>query len=111
VGGVGEQRQRRGRDADDDLHGHEAEDQPERDRELAAVGVGRDLVAVPVAGGPVVVCVAVPHLPKATLPATGAPRVVERAAAPPSCCCGSSPVASAIAGRWRAARRRSGSRC
>ena len=66
---VGEQRQRRGGDADGDLDGHEAQDQPEGDRELAAVGVLGDLVAVPVAGAGAVVCVivAVAHGHKASL--------------------------------------------
>ena len=46
VGGVGEQRQRVGDEAGDDLDDHEAEDQPEREPELAAVRVGGDRVAV-----------------------------------------------------------------
>ncbi len=49
VPGVREQRQRVAGDAGDDLEQHEAEDQHERDRELAAVGVGRDAVRVAVA--------------------------------------------------------------
>ena len=40
VRGVGEQRQRVGDQAGDDLDHHEAEDQPEREPQLAAVGVG-----------------------------------------------------------------------
>ncbi len=55
VGRVGEQRQRVGEDADDDLDGHEADDQREGDRQLRAVGVGGD--AVRMAGvSAVVVC-------------------------------------------------------
>ena len=46
VGGVGEQRQRVGQQAGDDLDDHEAEDQPEREPQLAAVGVGRDPVVM-----------------------------------------------------------------
>ena len=45
VRGVGEQRERVGEQARDDLDDHEAEDQPERDAEPAAVGVGRRRVA------------------------------------------------------------------
>ena len=45
---VGEQRQRIGDDARPDLDEHEAEDQPEREPELAAIGVGRDGVVVAV---------------------------------------------------------------
>ena len=40
VGGVGEQRQRVGDDPGHHLGGHEAEDQRQRDPQLAAVGVG-----------------------------------------------------------------------
>ena len=53
VGGVGEQRERRGEDARHDLDGHEAEDQRERDPEPAAVA-GRQ-------GPPVAVVVVMVH--------------------------------------------------
>ena len=46
VGGVGEQRQRVGDDPGHHLGRHEAEDQREGDRQLAAVGVRRGAVAV-----------------------------------------------------------------
>ena len=49
VRGVGEQGQRAGQQARHDLDEHEAEDQPEREPQLAAVGVRRDRVVVPVA--------------------------------------------------------------
>ena len=42
VRGVGEQRQRSGDEAADDLDDHERRDEPERDPEPAAVGVGVD---------------------------------------------------------------------
>ena len=44
VAGVREQRERAGHQSGDDLDEHEAEDQRERDGELAAVGVGGDAV-------------------------------------------------------------------
>ena len=46
VRGVGEQRERVRQQARHDLDDHEAEDQPEREPQLAAVGVGRDPVVV-----------------------------------------------------------------
>ena len=49
--GVGEQRERVGQHARDDLDRHEREDQPERDAEPAAVGVRRRRVRVGVAVG------------------------------------------------------------
>ena len=56
VRGVGEQRQRVGEQARDDLGDHEREDQRERRREPPAVGVGRHRVVVVLMG---VVCVGV----------------------------------------------------
>ena len=46
VGGVGQQRQRPGDQAGDDLHDHEAGDERERDGQRAAVGRRRDRVIV-----------------------------------------------------------------
>ncbi len=56
VGGVGEQRQRAGDQARDDLRDHEREDQRERRGQPLAVRVGRDRVVVVLMG---VVCVGV----------------------------------------------------
>ena len=50
VGGVGEQRQRAGDHARDDLRDHEGEDQRERRGEPLAVRVGRDRVVVMLMG-------------------------------------------------------------
>ena len=47
VRGVGQQRQRPGEQARDDLDGHEAGDERERDRQPAAVGVRGRRVDVP----------------------------------------------------------------
>jgi len=55
VGGVGEQRQRAGEQARDDLDDHERRDDPERDRQPAAIGVEAQGVLV----GPVAVTVVV----------------------------------------------------
>ncbi len=46
VPGVGEQRERMRQDPDDDLEGHEAGDQHERDRQVAPVRIGSDRVRV-----------------------------------------------------------------
>ncbi len=57
VRGVGEQRERPGDEADDDLEAHEADDQREREREFVHVGVGGDSVRVSCVHS-VAVCVA-----------------------------------------------------
>ena len=54
---VGEQRERSDDEADDDLEAHEADDQREREREFARVGVGGHSVRVSCVGA-VAVCVA-----------------------------------------------------
>ncbi len=63
VRGVGEQRERLGDDAHHDLDAHEADDQGERDRQLADVGVGGDAVRVSRVGAVAVCVAAVSHPP------------------------------------------------